>query len=45
MFKSYIKDCGKVALPGEEFKECGRDTEEGLKAARILEEAGYDAFN
>ena len=43
--KSYIKDWGQGGLPGEEFKECGRDTEEGLKAARILEEAGYDAFN
>jgi 2-enoate reductase len=29
----------------EDFKEAGRDIEEGLEAARILEEAGYDAFN
>ena len=43
--KSYIKDWGQGGLPGESFKEMGRDVEEGLEAARILEEAGYDAFN
>ena len=43
--KSFIKDWGKGGLPGEEFKEAGRDTEEGLKAAEILEAAGYDAFD
>lgn len=43
--KSYIKGIRQGGLPGEEFKELGRDTEEGLKAAKILEEAGYDAFN
>lgn len=43
--KSYIKDYNKGALPGEEFEEKGRDLPEGLKAAKILEEAGYDAFN
>jgi len=26
------------------FKEKGRDIEEGIEAAKILEEAGYDAF-
>ncbi|EGD49904.1 2,4-dienoyl-CoA reductase, putative, partial [Thermoanaerobacter ethanolicus JW 200] len=25
--------------------ELGRDIDEGLEAAKILEEAGYDAFN
>ena len=43
--KSYIKDWCQGGLPAEEFKEAGRDTEEGLEAAKILEEAGYDAFN
>jgi len=43
--KSYIKDWCQGGLPGEEFKEAGRDTEEGLEAARILQEAGYDAFD
>jgi len=43
--KSYIKDWCQGGLPGEEFREAGRDTEEGLEAARILQEAGYDAFD
>ncbi|MFH1088164.1 MAG: FAD-dependent oxidoreductase [Chloroflexota bacterium] len=43
--KSYVKDWGKGGLPGETFKEMGRDVEEGLEAARILEEAGYDGFD
>lgn len=43
--KSFVKDWHQGGLPGEEFKEAGRDTEEGLEAARILEGAGYDAFN
>lgn len=43
--KSYIKDWNQGGLPSEEFKEKGRDTEESLEAAKILEEAGYDAFN
>lgn len=43
--KSYVKDWRQGGLPGEEFKEAARDTEEGLEAARILEEAGYDAFD
>ncbi len=43
--KSYIKELRQGALPGEDFEELGRDTEEGLEAAKILEEAGYDGFN
>lgn len=43
--KSFIKDWKKGALPGEDFIEKGRDIEEGLEAAKILEIAGYDAFN
>lgn len=43
--KSYIKGIRQGALPGEDFKELGRDTEEGLEAAKMLVEAGYDALN
>jgi 2-enoate reductase len=43
--KSFIKDWKVGGLPGEEFEEKGRDIEEGIEAALILEEAGYDAFN
>ncbi|ULO06418.1 FAD-dependent oxidoreductase [Paenibacillus sp. 19GGS1-52] len=43
--KSFIKDWRQGGLPGEEFTEMGRDIEEGIEAAKILEEAGYDAFN
>lgn len=43
--KSFIKDWKQGGLPGEEFEEKGRDIEEGIEAAKILEEAGYDAFN
>ncbi len=43
--KSFIKDWLKGGLPGEEFREMGRDLPEGVEAAKILEAAGYDAFN
>lgn len=43
--KSFIKDWKKGGLPGEDFIEKGRDIEEGIEAAKILEEAGYDAFD
>lgn len=43
--KSFIKDWCSGALPGEEFEEKGRDIEEGIEAAKLLEAAGYDAFN
>jgi 2-enoate reductase len=43
--KSFIKDWLKGGLPGEEFKEMGRDIPEGIEAAKILDTAGYDAFN
>lgn len=33
------------ALPGEEFKEVGRDMEESEKAAKYLQDAGYDMLN
>jgi 2-enoate reductase len=43
--KSFIKDWREGALPGEEFVEKGRDIPEGIEAAKLLEQAGYDAFN
>jgi 2-enoate reductase len=43
--KSFIKGWNQGGLPGEAFEERGRDLEEGLQAAKILEEAGYDAFD
>lgn len=43
--KSMIKDWRVGALPGEDFEEKGRDTEEGLKAAKLLESYGYNALD
>lgn len=43
--KSFIKDWCKGGLPGEAFVEKGRDIPEGIEAAKILVEAGYDALN
>ncbi len=43
--KSCIKEVGQGGLPGEDYVELGRDVEEGLEAARILAEAGYDGLN
>ncbi|RCW48729.1 MULTISPECIES: FAD-dependent oxidoreductase [unclassified Halanaerobium] len=43
--KSCIKDWRQGGLPGEDYQEKGRTVEEGLKAAKILQEAGYDAFD
>jgi len=43
--KSFIKDWCQGGLPNEEFQEKGRDISEGIEAAKILQEAGYDAFN
>lgn len=43
--KSMIKDWRVGALPGEEFVEKGRDIEEGLEAAKLLESYGYDALD
>lgn len=33
------------ALPGESYIEVGRDMEESIKAAKYLEQAGYDMLN
>jgi len=43
--KHYIKALNSGALPGEQFIEVGRDIEEGLQMARMLEEAGFDALH
>lgn len=43
--KSYIKALRQGGLPGEEFEEKGRDVQEALEAARILQAAGYDCFD
>ncbi|MHC6178665.1 oxidoreductase [Clostridium sp. JNZ X4-2] len=43
--KSCIKDWRQGGLPDEEYVEKGRDLEEGLEAAKILESAGYDELN
>ena len=42
---SKTKGFREGALPGEEFKEAGRDFEESIKAAKLLQEAGYDMLN
>lgn len=43
--KSMIKDWREGALPGEVFEEKGRDIEEGIEAAKLLEKYGYDALD
>lgn len=43
--RSYMKAFNRGALPGEQFKEFGRDLDESLIAAKMLEEAGYDMLN
>lgn len=42
---SKTKGFYKGAIPGEEFTEVGRDMEESLKAAKYLQDAGYDMFD
>lgn len=43
--KSFVKGIRHGALPGEKFKELGKDITEGVEAAKILVEAGYDLLN
>ena len=43
--KSMIKDWREGALPGEKFEEKGRDIAEGIEAAKLLEQYGYDALD
>lgn len=42
---SKTKGFRQGALPGEEYVEAGRDFEESIKAAKLLQEAGYDMLN
>ncbi len=43
--KSAIKDWRQGGLPEEEYSDKGRGLEEGIEAAKILEDAGYDELN
>lgn len=43
--KSCMKDLRQGGLPGEDYEEAGRDMEEGIEAAKILVDAGYDCLN
>ncbi len=43
--KHFVKALNSGALPGEKFTEAGRDIEEGLQMARMLEAAGFDALH
>ena len=42
---SKTKGFREGAMPGEDYKEVGRDLEEGIAAAKILVDAGYDMLN
>ena len=42
---SKTKGFREGALPGEEYEEVGRDFEESIEAAKLLQEAGYDMLN
>lgn len=42
---SKVIDLKVGAVPGEEFTELGRDMAESEKAAKYLQDAGYDALN
>ena len=42
---SKVKDFCVGAVPGEEFTEIGRDMAESEKAAKYLQDAGYDMLN
>ena len=43
--ESKVKDFRVGAVPGEEYTEIGRDMEESEKAAKYLQDAGYDMLN
>ena len=42
---SKVKDFCEGAVPGEEYVEIGRDMAESEKAAKYLQDAGYDMLN
>ena len=43
--ESKVKDFCVGAVPGEEYTEAGRDMAESEKAAKYLQDAGYDMLN
>ena len=43
--ESKVKDFRVGAVPGEEYEEIGRTMEESEKAAKYLQDAGYDMLN
>ena len=43
--ESKLKDFCYGAMPGEDYTEVGRSMEESEKAARFLQDAGYDMLN
>ncbi len=43
--KHFMKALNSGALPGEKFVEAGRDIEEGLQMAKMLETAGIDSLH
>lgn len=43
--RSMMKGFNSGALPGETFTEVGRDLDEGIAAAKLLEACGYDMLN
>ena len=43
--ESKVKDFRVGAVPGEEYTEIGRDMAESEKAAKYLQDAGYDMLN
>jgi 2-enoate reductase len=43
--KHYVKGPYSGGVPDEEFAEVGRDMNEGLKMAKMFEEAGFDALH
>lgn len=43
--RSMMKGFNDGALPGEEFKEFGRDLEESAKVAKMLQDIGYDGLD
>ncbi len=42
---SKTKAFGRGVVPEENYEEIGRDLEEGIKAAKYLEDVGYDMLN
>lgn len=43
--KHFCKGWRQGAMPGEDFVEFGRDIDEGLEVAKMLEKFGYDALD